>query len=316
LTGRLNAAGLVLALALAAFLGRSPAEPGLVAAPPAAAEAHKAPIPLPGGGFGLRDATGHVVPLRDFRRIVSTGMLTDRLLVALCEPDRVLAFSNASADSPWAFQMAGRPTVAGLGALEPLIALRPDLVLMNSFGASGRVAKLRAAGIETFDFGELRGLLTLGPAAEDVATLVGHPERGARFAASFTRRMHAVAAGLGARRRWKAIYLAKFGNSLYGGTVGTSYHDVLAAAGLDDVAAAAYRDWPTYSTEQLIALAPERVVTKEGMAVALCRHPGLERLPACQVAGGVLELPAALIDEPGPAMLDAAELLNEKAYGR
>jgi iron complex transport system substrate-binding protein len=317
LTCRLNAALLVAALALAGFLARNPGgEPLLSVTKMPEARARNAPVTLPDGGLALRDANRHLCRLRDFRRIVSTSLLTDRLLVALGEPDRVLAFSRAGADTPWAYQYAGKPTVEGLGALEPLIALHPDLVLMNSFGASGRVAKVRDAGIEVFDFGEMRGLATLGASAEDLATLLGHPERGVRFAQSLTRRMNAVAAGLGARRRWKALYLASFGNSLYGGTIGTSYHDVLVAAGLQDVAAERFRDWPSYSSEQLIALAPERLVTKDGMGALICRHPGLEGLPACRRPEWVIELPAALIDEPGPAMLDAAELLFEKAYGR
>jgi iron complex transport system substrate-binding protein len=316
-TSRLNAALLVAALAATAFLARSPGgAPLLPPARPNAAGPRNVPVPLPGGGMGLRDASQQLVPLHDFRRIVSTSLLTDRLLVALCEPDRILAFSRAGAESPWAYQYAGKPLVEGLGALEPLIALRPDLVLMNSFGASGRVAKLRDAGIEAFDFGEMRGLATLGPSAEDLATLIGHPERGTRFIETLTRRMNQVAAGLGARRRWKAMYLATFGNSVYGGTIGTSYHDVLVAAGLEDVAAQRFKDWPSYSSEQVMALAPERVVTKEGMGAILCRRPGLEGLPACHQRDGMLELPAALIDEPGPAMLDAAELLFQKAYGR
>jgi iron complex transport system substrate-binding protein len=127
--------------------------------------------------------------------------------------------------------------------------------------------------------------------------------------------MRAVAAGLGDRRRHTAIYVAAIGPAVYGGTVGTSYHDVLEAAGLVDAAAGRFRDWPAYSAEQVIALAPEHLVTKAGRGSALCHHPGLDRLGACQIAGGVIELPDALLDEPGPAMLDAAEALYQVVYG-
>jgi hypothetical protein len=73
-------------------------------------------VRLPDGSFALLDATGQAVPLRPYRRIVSTSVVTDRLLVALCEPDRILAFSSAGGrESPWAYQYAGKPAVEGLG---------------------------------------------------------------------------------------------------------------------------------------------------------------------------------------------------------
>jgi ABC-type Fe3+-hydroxamate transport system substrate-binding protein len=118
-------------------------------------------VRLPSGEEAVADASGRPVPLRPYRRIASTSMLTDRLLADLSEPDRVLAFSSAGAElssSRWRF--AGKPTVDGLGPLEAIIALKPDLVLMNaSFGdGNNRIDKLRAAGIEVFNLGELHGV--------------------------------------------------------------------------------------------------------------------------------------------------------------
>lgn len=272
-------------------------------------------VPAPGGGMGLVDATGQVVPARPYRRIVSTSTLTDRLLVELVEPDRVLAFSAAGArHSPWAYQYAGKRAVEGLGPVEGLIAMKPDLILMTSFGGGGRVAKLRAAGIEVFDFGELRGVTSLVKVSETLAVLLGHRERGVRFARAFERRLAAVARPLADRPRRRALYVAVIGPNLYGGTTGTSYHDVLAAAGLIDVAAGRFKDWTKYSAEQLLELGPELIVTKTGMGRALCVFPGLEHIPACEVPGRILELPPGLLDEPGPAMLDAAETLFALAY--
>jgi iron complex transport system substrate-binding protein len=273
------------------------------------------PVPLPGGGWGLVDATGEVVPLRPYRRIVSTSMMTDRLLVELAEPDRVLAFSTAGArQSPWSYQFAGKPAIDGLGSVEAMVALKPDLVLASSVGGIGRVARLRAAGIEVFDLGQLRGLATLVRVSETLALLLGHPERGVRFARAFERRLGLVAAPLGDRPRRRGLYVAVIGPNLYGGTRGTSYHDVLVSAGLDDVAAARFADWTKYSAEQILEMGPEVLVTKRGMGASLCAFPGLDRLPACLEPGRIFELEAGLLDEPGPAMLDAAEALFALAY--
>jgi iron complex transport system substrate-binding protein len=308
----INGAGFAATLAIAAALVPARTRLLVVTAPsPAAATSQR--VSLPGGGFALLDTMGAPVPLRPYRRIVSTSMVTDRLLLELCEPDRILAFSDASTESPWAYRYAGKPKVAGLGSLEPLIALKPDLVLMTRFGGPGRVAKLRAAGIEVFDLGELHGVSSLVPIIRWVGELVGQAGRAEELLHSFERRLESVALPLGASHRRSAIYLSVIGPTLIGGTTGTSYHDVLAAAGLVDAAAVRFKEWPQYTAEPIMAMDPELIVTKEGMGNALCMYPGLERLRAC-APGHVIELPAGMIEDPGLTILETAERLFERAY--
>jgi iron complex transport system substrate-binding protein len=233
----------------------------------------------------------------------------------LAEPDRILAFSRAAAERPQdGYRYAGKLVVDGFGPVEELIALRPDLVLTNSFGTPGRSARLRSAGIEVFDLGELRGVSSLVSAAKALAELLGQPERGRNFARSFVQRMNSVAAGLAGRPRKTALFLSLIGNQIQGGTTGTALHDILTAGGLVDIAAALYRDWPSYSSEQLLALEPHLIVTKQGMSAAVCAFPGADHLAACHEPDRIIELPAELLDEPGPAMLDAAEAIYRRAY--
>ena len=273
-------------------------------------------VPHPGGGEGVVDASGRIIPLRSYRRIVSTSLLSDRLLVDLAEPDRILAISHSSAtQSPWKWRFAGKPAVDGMGALEPIIALKPDLVLMNVFGGESRTEKLRDAGIQVFNLGELRGVRTLLPTAEIIGELLGDGERGRRYAESFRQRLERVALPLGDRPRRRGIYLAVVGNAILGGTRGTSYHDVLHHGGITDIAVERFKDWVQYRSEEIVALDPELLVTKDGMQDAVCAHPGLERLGACrQRSTRIVTLPGGLLDEPGVAILDAAELLFARAY--
>jgi iron complex transport system substrate-binding protein len=276
--------------------------------------------PLPGGGFGIADASGHLVPLRSYQRIVSTNILSDRLLLELCEPERVLAVGPTSAKtSPGRWRFAGKQVVDGMGPLEAIIALKPDLVLMNVFGSDGRTEKLRSAGIEVFNLGQLHGLATLLPTAEVVGELLGDAERGRQWAHQFAGRIDRVAAPLGSRPRLRAIYLAVIAGHIIGGSRGTSYHDVLTHAGLLDAAAAAgYTDWPQFRAEQVVALDPDVIVTKDGMTEAVCGHPGFEPLRACKPGAAaearVLTLPEAILEDPGVGMLEASERLFELAY--
>jgi len=106
------------------------------------------------------------------------------------------------------------------------------------------------------------------------------------------------------------MYLSACGAQLFGGAVGSSYHDVIVAAGLTDAAAAKYHDWPNYSVEDVLALDPDFVLASNGMNETLCRQPGFEALRACRDRSRILMLPDALVGDPGPRMLDAAEALR------
>lgn len=272
-------------------------------------------VTLPGGRRALRDATGTLVELRPYRRILSASMLTDCLLHELAEPQRIVGVTTYYREqSPWAYQLTDKPALAGIGDLETVLALHPDLVLTNSVGDAARIARLRERGIAVFDLGEMHGVTSLLADIHLVAHLLGHPERGARFATAWQRRFEAVDAALGNRTRRRAMFLTVYAGRIFGGTRGTSYGDVLAAAGLDDVAAADYSGWPQYSSEDLLRLDPDLIVTKAGTPGELCRMPGLDRMKACRTPGAFIEVDGGVIEDAGPAMLDAAEQIFAAAY--
>lgn len=308
---------LSMACALALSMASSVAAPASPTFAKARATAHPGVqlVGLPKGGQALLDAGGHPVPLRAYRRIVAGSTVADELLLALCEPSRIAAVTRHSLDrAAHRHRFAGFAAHGGLSNLEQILGLQPDLVVTHQIGNVQAIARLRERGIAVFDMGPMRGLSTLPANIHQLAFLLGAPERGAAYARALARRMAAVARGLAPERRKRALYVSIYGDKLYGGTRGTSYHDVLTAAGLIDVAAAGYRDWPAYTAEQLIALDPEVLVTSEGMGGLLCRHPGLDRLRACRAPGGVVELDPHLMSSAGPPMLEAAEQLFERAY--
>ncbi|AUX32763.1 MULTISPECIES: ABC transporter substrate-binding protein [Sorangium] len=264
----------------------------------------------------IEDHAGVAVTLRDFRRIASASTVADALLVELCEPDRVVAFTRYGARrSPRGYRYAGKARVEDTADIEALLALQPDLVLLNGYGDPRRIARLREAGLTVYDLGPMRGLATLVPNVHEVAALVGHPERGRRFATALVQGMAAVAADLQPPQRRRGMYLSGYGGRLFGGTAGTSYHDVLTSAGLVDAAAAAQRDWPEYTPEHVLTLDPDVLVTNTGMRKILCGQAGLDRLRACSAPGGVVELDDALLGDPGPAMLEAAQTVRSAVYG-
>jgi iron complex transport system substrate-binding protein len=309
-----NALGVAAALGLALVAAAHGTRPELPVAP-AAAMASLDVIELPGGRRGLRDATGYAVELKPYRRVLAASTIADRLLRELAEPDRVVGVTAyGRAQSPWAYQQADKPVLSGADDVEAVLSLSPDLVLLNGYGQVSKVTRLRERGVEAFDLGEMRGADLLVRDIHVVAALLGHPERGDRLATGWRRRFAAVAGSLGSRARRRALYLSTYGGKVFGGTRGSSYGDILVAAGLVDAAADAYEGWPQYSAEQLLRLDPDLVVTKPGMRAELCRIQGLGQLRVCQTPTGFVEVDGILLDDAGLAMLDAAEQVFAAAY--
>lgn len=261
---------------------------------------------------GVVDATGTRVSVRAYERIASGSTAVDRLLADLCEPERVLAFTAASARLPDGFRYAGKAHVARLDDAERILTLGPDLVLVHNVADTRRLERLREAGLTVFDLGPLEGADDVPDDARRVAAFCGAPERAEPYVEAWTRRLRAIARHLEPSRRRGAIYLSLYGGQLYGGTRGSSYHDVLTYAGLRDQAATRHTGWPQYSTEQVIALDPELVITRRGMGAAICARPGLETLRACD--GGMIEVDGDLLDAVGVGVLDAAEAVHAAVY--
>lgn len=258
----------------------------------------------------LRDASGTLVPLVHYTRIASATLVADRALADLCEPERIVAFTRYAAATPYGHRLAGKATIAARGGVEQMLALKPDLVLTSELVDADYAARLRERGVQVFDLGPMHGLATLAPSIAAIGELVGAPERARLYVESLRARLSRVAATVTTRARPRALYLARYGDRLFGAAAETSYHDLFVYAWLRDVAAeAGLRGWPELSSEQVLTLAPELLVTRRGMSASVCRHPGLERLPACGRGGRVVELDGALLDDPGPGMLEATEAL-------
>ena len=260
------------------------------------------------------DATGQQLPSGPYERIVSAATIADQVLDAILEPERLIAVTGETrrtSESPW--RHAGRATVEDLDDLESILALRPDLVVVANVAEARRVARLREAGLRVFDIGAASGVDALTDTIGQLGRLVGAAERADAMAKRFAQRMDAIAQPTGDRPA--ALYLGAWGSRLFGGAAGTSYHDVLEAAGLRDVAAAAgFEGWPAYALEELVTLDPEWIVTPASNAESLCRRQGLRALRACR-DGQVVAIDDALIGDPGLGMLASAEAVHRAVFG-
>ncbi|MDA3960804.1 MAG: ABC transporter substrate-binding protein [Planctomycetota bacterium] len=288
-------------------------------APPTAVAVHGARhdvVELADGRRAVLDSRGEAVPLADYQRILSVGLIADHVALELCEPERVVGFSTFSVGRD-ARRIGQRPRLEGLRSLEAALALKPDLVLLSGYpGDVSKIARLREQGIQVFDGGSAHGLATLRADIEAMGLLLGAGDEARRLADRTERRMRLCAVDLPKdypRRR--GVVLTTYGGLLFGGTratngIASSYHDVLVSAGIDDVIENRFdTPWPQVSAELIRSLAPDVIVTRIGMAPDLKRHSGLQNLEL-----EIIEVSSGLLEHPGPPMADAADELFRLAY--
>ena len=173
------------------------------------------------------------------------------------------------------------------------------------------MARLREAGIVVFDLGDTRDAHTTAANIKALGTLLEERVRAARLLGSYRRELAALAQVASTRDRLPGVYLTNVGGVWFGGTSGSSYGDLLRLAGVEDLAAASgYRDWPQFSREQILSLAPPLVITRAGGREALCGDSVLRQVPACRRPGQIIEMPPAYDSDPGLGLVQAAAILQ------
>jgi iron complex transport system substrate-binding protein len=263
----------------------------------------------------VEDATGQRIAVRDYTRIVSTSTIADQVLIEIIEPQRLLAVSGHTLRTQKSRTYEDKIGVERARDIETIIELRPDIVFINNFIDRRQVERLKDAGLNVFDMGEMRGLETLLPNIRQLAAVLDVPERGQELATELVRNLEAVSKEVADEDRRRGLYVGIHGDRLYGGTAGTSFHDVLVAGGLIDMAAeAGFHGWPAFTNEQLLSLDPPWIITNPGTERSLCRHPGLQALSACR-AGQVRSIETHLLTDPGLGILQAAEAVHTAVYG-
>lgn len=263
----------------------------------------------------ILDETGAAIEVRDYTRIVSTSTIADDVLLRIIDPSRVLAVSGHSIRMEKSAAYADKIGVEHARDIETIIELRPDLVFINNFVDRRHVERFKDAGLNVFDLGPMQGLDTLLKNIRQIARVLGIPERGEELAQEFVRRLDAVAMDVPEPQRRHGLYVGIHGDRLFGGASGTSFHDVLVAGGLVDVAAdAGFTGWPAYTNEQLLGLDPPWIITNRDTEQTLCRHPGFDSLTAC-LARQVRGIATDLLTDPGLGMVDAALAIRNAVYG-
>lgn len=315
-----NAAAVLVAIALAtgtAFLGsdnerfvRVTAAEGEAVAVDLSVDV----VSMADGRSAVVGADGVPVPLSECRRVIAGSSMAADAVLEFASSERILAIPALLARSEFAYRYGNVAVIDELADIEWILSLKPDLVVFNQVMETDVATRIRERGVPVFDLGSPTGAAAWARSVVELGTLCGEGERARRSAERYLRRLQAVASDVDEDERPTGLVVSSYGQQFFGGARGTSYHDVLTYAGLID-AAAGFRHWPQYDPEEIVRMNPEWLVTTRGMEEAICGHPVIRNLDACEPSNPrVVALPEALFADAGLRILDAAELLHRIVF--
>lgn len=250
--------------------------------------------------------------------VVSLDYCADQYVLALADPEQILAISTGPDDefSALRHRAAGVPRVRDIS--EDVLALEPELVLRLSGGGPRALAFYQRVGITTHQLKFPNDFQGVRDTIRDAAAALGHPARGEALIAEMDAVLEA-AAGDEDMPRKRALYVTPGGVTTGSNTM---VHAILEAGGFDNAAAeAGMRGWFSLPLEQLVVAPPDLIVTGFfGMRSnhvnnwTASRHPVLrdlfERTPTVHLDGALLACGAWFMAD---AALSARQQANRLA---
>lgn len=240
------------------------------------------------------------------RRVVSSNLCADRLVLQLVEREHVLSVSRFAADpagSTVADRAAGIPV--NRGGAEDIMAFHPDLVVLGAFDAHLTAAMLRSLGIRVHVLPNAESIEEARSAIRELAADLGASEQGEQLIGDMDARLSTLQ--VRSRPARAAVYQA----GGWSAGRGTMADDLFQRIGLINLAAeAGIPGFGALPLETLVALAPDLLVFENmgddgppSVAADLLRHPAISR--------GIrhVSVPMRLWACPDPALVDAAALI-------
>jgi iron complex transport system substrate-binding protein len=204
-------------------------------------------------------------------RIVATSATAVDVVAALVEPGRIAGFPvqaleySALHDEPPQFA-----SIAKFEAYlaEPVLALRPDLVVIDPWQAPETSARLREAGVNVLALPEVHGLEDAYAALRAVAQAVGELERAEQLQGELQARCERLreraAKRAEGREPLRALCYSNFGGSGSTAGTGTTVHTMFELVGLRNLSAERGTVGHAAATfEDLLALDPDLIVTSQ-----------------------------------------------------
>ena len=250
------------------------------------------------------------------QRIVSINLCADELLLTLADPDQIAALSVYAADPVMSFTAdAAAGFRHDVADAEQIVDLDADLILAGRFTKRATREMLERLGYRVALLDAVASVDDSIAQISRIATLVGHPERGAALIAEIeAARDRAIAGATDAASRPTAAVYQRRGYVTGGDTL---TGELLSIAGFRNAGAALAGERGGFvPLERIVAEPPDFIVVAadnrrvEDQGSALLAHPSLARLYPAERR---IVLPERLTVCGGPSLPTALDRLAAEA---
>ena len=248
-------------------------------------------------------------------RIVSINLCTDELLLALADPGQIAALSPYATDARLTV-FAGKAEAVrhDAGEAETVIGLKPDLIVGGRFSKRAMRDVLKRVGYPIVEFNVATSIADSIAQIREVATLVGHPERGEALVAEIVA-AEARARTAAVRRDKPTVAFYQRRGYVTGGRTLTG--ELIGLVGLGNIGTElAGETGGIVPLERIVAARPAFLIVDspfikaEDQGSALLAHPALAQL---YPAAWRIVLPERLTVCGGPSLPAAIDWLSAEA---
>lgn len=278
--------------------------------------------------YTVTDDTGLTLQFTEKpKRIVSYSISTDEILLALVEPQRIIALSRL-VDDPGvssivkeAKQVPGR--VQG-NSMEGVLAFKPDLVIIPDFHPPEMLQSARELGLKVYIYKTPSDIKGVKRSIRQIAALTGEKEKGEAVIAKMEARIQQVQqrlAGIPASQRKRVIQLRSEG-AFY--APDNSFGDVCRHAGVSDATLELkYPSAMEITQEKVVELNPDIIFVPDwdydgkhnpdGEKRKILNNPSYRGMKAVQ-QGKVYTISGALVLTVSQYIADAVEEVAKMSY--
>ena len=269
----------------------------------------------------LRAPSGHRTVLRGRpRRIVSQTLLSDEILMEICERERLTAIGSVSRDPHYSnvvSQAWGFPLAVGDNT-EHILALRPDLVIVASYSTVEMVEQLLDAGVAVLRLADFGSFDALRNNIRILGFAVGNDHRAEGLVRALDAALLEIRSDIPDTESAPRVLAWSQGSVPAEGTL---LNEALTRVGAVNVAArAGLSGWPRPSAEQIAAWDPDVILVEaapgeeEEAARALHHSPVLRRIRAVRT-GKIVTVPGPLFIVSSHHVVKLLRLLVSELYG-
>lgn len=247
------------------------------------------------------------------QRIVSINLCADELLLLLADPTQISALTHLSQDEGASYfqtQALAYPTTQGLA--EEILPFKPDLVIAGEYGGIQTVNLLKKLGLRVETLPLANNMQQVFSNIEWMASLTGHPERGAAIVKTMQTRLAQLPA-MEANAPLAAVYDP---NGYTVGAASLRGQSISLAGWRNAGELAGVADYGSLDLETMVRLQPDALIDSPytintySRAEALSKHPALRGLG---LNPHIISVPSNRTICDGPWIMDTiASLVHER----